>query len=426
MTRLRSTAITLAALASLAPPSDTGAARGDSLWTFEDLDLISFCSHLAEDRGSVFAYTQSREGLTELQPFIAHIRSFDAADGSLHWNANEGPDENPVDIVARDGLVFTTSWRATRAGTGIGTVLVHARDQGSGEMVWQQTLGPGRFRYESTAIAADSRTTVIAGARRTAAMPFNIFDFFTAAYDSATGAPLWQDAFDVSGGWDRAEAIAIGQGVVAVGGVITRDFLDFFHIRAYSARDGRLLWQDSVDGGQAWAIAIRGQRLYVTGPAGYNFGDGSHLMAYDLVTGKPIWARAVPGTWMKFAEVLGTRLIVAGSRGGRSEVRAYDRDRGRLLWRKRTPPRRGINGLTAKGNRIYGTGDAYPYTGFIRSWKRGSGRVPWSIDFGGETRRGLGCSVVLADGRLIVSSSEAIPESGDPALSRQVLRAYEP
>lgn len=429
MTKTASRPLILAVLGGLllAGAGSVGGASGDLLWTAEDRSAIAACTTLAAGNGSVFAYSWMRDDSSV--PLRPRLRALDLADGDLLWQVDDPPREYPVDVTFIDGLVLTTSWLEANPGTSIGTIFTRARDASSGDLLWQQSLGPGRFRYETTAIAADSRTTAVVGARRTAADPLNIFDFFVAAYDTTSGQPLWSDAFDVSGDWDRAEAVAVAGGVVAVGGKITDSFLDLFHVRAHRARSGELLWQDSVDGGEARAMKIGDGRLYVTGHAGFEFADGSHLRAYGLVTGRPLWSRSVPRAWMESLAVLGPRIIAGGSRknGRRAEVGAYDRESGQRLWRSRKTRGRLVE-VVARRNLVFAVGTRRSEVAFTRSWFGRSGVLRWAADIGTLDRRepeAQACAVELAD-QLIVSYFEELPDSGDPTLPRQVLRAFEP
>ncbi|MDH3744407.1 MAG: PQQ-like beta-propeller repeat protein [Acidobacteriota bacterium] len=394
---LRLTRWTLLGLGLFHLPAVVAGAGGDLIWNFVDLESPGVCSKVSTDRGT--AFTQYWSEGTEL------VRGFDVATGALRWQATGGPGEVASDLTAGDGMVLSTTYSPALAGTSVGTVFTRARDAATGDLLWSQSLGPGHFRYESTAIAFDSKVTAVVGGRRTAGDPGNVFDFFVATYDTTTGAPRWTDVFDVSRSWDRAEAVAVGGGVVAVGGRITRESIDLFHVRVYSALSGTLLWHNSVGGREASALVIRGGRIYVTGLAGFSLADGSHVRAYELRTGALLWQRHVPDAWMQSIAILGKKLVVGGRREDRkSEVRAYRRDTGRSLWRSRRT-RSVVRDLAVGTNRVYAAGDVFNGFTFIQALKGGSAKRLWSRGFGASKGRPENCSLALENGYLVVASS---------------------
>lgn len=164
------------------------------------------------------------------------------------------------------------------------------------------------------------------------------------------GALLWQDQFDLAGGFDGATMVAVEGGRVFVSGLGTSvagaptDWL----VRAYDAQAGVLLWQNQLDRtgreDYALAVAVKGGLVFAGGSA--TNAAGSHdvlVRAYDALTGDLRWedqfdrAGRFDVVTSQTIAVEGGRLFVGGEASqanGNADwfVRAYDAQTGAFLW----------------------------------------------------------------------------------------------
>jgi TolB-like protein len=168
---------------------------------------------------------------------------------------------------------------------------------------------------------------------------------------AAPGSLLWGDNFDREGtGYDVATPIAVtGTTVFVAGATETSAGGAAFTVRAYSAKDGSLLWGDNFDregdlDDIANAVAVQGKKVFVAGLTETSAGGAAFTVrAYSAKDGSLLWENFFDreGTGYDVATaiaVTGTTVFVAGatetSAGGAAfTVRAYSAKDGSLLWR---------------------------------------------------------------------------------------------
>ena len=154
-----------------------------------------------------------------------------------------------------------------------------------------------------------------------------------------TGALLWQDTYDPTGGYDSADVIVADGGMVYVGGSGTRPRnLDGAIVRAYDGATGALVWenrrQSRTAGNGVKDLVVGSDRVYALG-SGVKKNYADYLVrSYDSATGDLQWEdrfdlfrrsdEAAAGAYAN------RRLLTAGSgtpRGGVGNsyilVRAY-------------------------------------------------------------------------------------------------------
>jgi hypothetical protein len=261
-----------------------------------------------------------------------------------------------------------------------------------------------------------------------------IFGSITALWLTATaplvcaagGDLLWEDRFDLTGGFDSAEAVAVqehrlfvfGQGQVpSVNGIEDFDWI----IRAYDRLSGTLLWQDQVDGGldiaeNARAIAVHGRHVLAVGAAGGN-GDGDYwVRAYDANTGRLRWEDRIvnPAGSETAADVViqGQKAFVVGTR-----VKVYDVKRGTVIWED---PEGSGEAIAISGNTMFTAGSRNGDFS-VRAYHSKTGVLLWEdlsdLSGGQDTATDL----EVHKDRVI-----AVGSAGDFPNRDFVVRAYEP
>jgi hypothetical protein len=255
-------------------------------------------------------------------------------------------------------------WSSVRAGSGqavaadpsggrvfaVGSPGLIAYNAGNGAKLWEN-VGSGR----SVAVSRDGHVVFVikpVGGIHGA-------DFFTAAFDAATGERLWAMRYNGrANGDDRPVALAVSPGgsVVFVTGTSEgrtsgRDYATV----AYAVATGRVLWVSRYNGHSRSsdapaAIAVnRSGAVFVTGTSqGRTSGDDFATVAYAADSGTALWSKRYNGPANRLdaassvaASLDGHRVIVTGTSDGRRgsgtdiATVAYKVATGAPLWSRR-------------------------------------------------------------------------------------------
>jgi glucose dehydrogenase len=300
------------------------------------------------------------------------VRSYDAATGQLIWQDQD--DRGQGNDLAY-GVVATRD-----AAFGVGAVrdpddadwLVRAYEPDTGAVLWQDQFDKAGNNDFALDAAVEGGRLFVGGITLNPTVdprfPFN-FNWHVRAYEATTGALLWQQETDLAGGNDQSLRLAAGhERVVAVGNVqTTAGHLDF-HVRAYDAATGALVWSDQVDGeggdDNALGVAVEGRRVYAAGTVGADF----FLRAYNARTGAVLWEERLDlGGGPDLARTVAARggRVFAAGRGTNAAgnldflVRAYDARTGELLWHDQADGAGGDDAATAlavKGGHVFAAG----------------------------------------------------------------------
>jgi outer membrane protein assembly factor BamB len=249
-------------------------------------------SALVADGHRVFAGGRTAGPFPQFDLFVA---AFDPTTGEQLWKDTvdySSKAEVVNAIVAARGMVFLV-------GTTIdfdnfdASAFIRAYDAGTGARLWDDLVGlpPHTIDY-LTATEVEGQVYLVAG-RTGSLLPGS--PFVVRAYNARTGALVWQDSLPDS---DGATVVAADHHRVFAGG--TRFEQRGFLVRAYDRRDGRVIWQDSFSGGDInfmTGIALHRGRLIVSGfstslfpaPADEGANFGSFVKAYDPKTGTVLW-----------------------------------------------------------------------------------------------------------------------------------------
>ena len=162
--------------------------------------------------------------------------------------------------------------------------LVRAYDAKTGDLLWERQFDVAGGEDEANGIAVHGSRVFAVGF---GGEPGQDEDFLVRAYNAQTGDLLWGDQFDLTGSDDEARAVAVGgSGVFAVGfGIAANGKLDFL-VRAYDAQTGDVLWQDQFDkagnSDQALNVTVGGGKVFAVGVGETAGNDGDFVVrAYD-------------------------------------------------------------------------------------------------------------------------------------------------
>jgi len=325
--------------------------------------------------------------------------------GDLLWSDVHDEDAQSQDVAR---AVVLAGSRVVVGGVtdtlGNTDALVRTYDGKTGALLWDEVFGTIGVADEINAAAARGRRAFVGGQTRA---PGAISEaFFVRAYDARSGATLWQDLKDLTGGLERVAALsASGSALYALASVGAGNEAE---VIAYQAKSGSRLWSDRTDFGgdsvEPRALAVSGKTLLVAAEVASAGGDvdfllrayeaktgafrfqhrlgaepgderalaaaakgklafgggalqgpGSGLdfsvMAYEARTGLPVWDEVLDGgsngdDALYGLAASGKRLFAVGSLRGASEdfaVRAYDGRSGALLWSDRHDPNGGVD-----------------------------------------------------------------------------------
>ena len=154
-------------------------------------------------------------------------------------------------------------------------------------------------------MSPDGATVFVTGSSEGANPPNR--DFLTLAYNSATGAQMWEARFDGPGAdYDEPQAMALsadGTMVVVTGQSTSRSTWRDYVTVAYDAATGDQLWGARYRGfdsrnddiPRAVVIAPDGSTVFVTGYSQGTNGNDVATIAYDAATGFSKWIRRFDG-----------------------------------------------------------------------------------------------------------------------------------
>jgi outer membrane protein assembly factor BamB len=305
---------------------------GEPLWT----DRVPAHSGIATDlqiasaAGRIFAagYAADANGQGGTDTVI---RAYDAATGTLLWNNlwDSGRDDFPNAIVAGPTAVVAAGVGANSLTSPL-SFLVRAYDPTTGAVLWEDRQSPGE-RATATSVAITRTRVFVSGTTTTG----NRTTGLLRVYNAATGALEWS--------LTRREFFT-GLAVVGRRLVVFGSYFSLSYLGAFDTRTGAVLWEDSgtEPGGYVGDIAIEGDRLIAVGGAS----RGLRVQSYDVASGRLEWVErtsVLPG-FMEFASSVATNgrvVYIAGANVLDFEyqeimVRAYDAATGALLWDDRS------------------------------------------------------------------------------------------
>ncbi|HWJ81369.1 MAG TPA: PQQ-binding-like beta-propeller repeat protein [Nocardioides sp.] len=285
--------------------------------------------------------------------------AYDAATGEEAWRApgefprTGGSTAPPAIAVSPDGDTVLIAAEAR--------VLAYAAEDG--QPLWVASFGSASghaVQARAIAFAADGGTVYVHGSGATSGRDS---DLVTAAYDAADGTIGWTTRTGTSagsqemlwpGGSDSLAVAADGSAVYATGTTRVRGHGTDFLTVALRPADGKRIWAERYDGGQAdlgAAVAVTpdGARVVVTGSGVGPAGDADMAtVAYDAASADAVWfatwdglAHHNDGAGFIAMAPDGSAVFVAGTSEGATTghedyaTLAYATDSGQQLWAAR-------------------------------------------------------------------------------------------
>jgi len=220
--------------------------------------------------------------------------ALDAATGATKWNTNTKFPAH-VSHTITSIAVSPDGSKVFIAGSS-GTVAYNAA---TGAQLWlnayKQAYGRSRV---SLAVSPDSSTVYVTGGSNA---PGSVRHYWTAALDVTTGARLWQATYHGPGASAGSTAIALspdGSAVYVTGSVGQASGLNEYATIGYNAASGHQLWLASYrtanvdDNATGLAVSADGSTVYVTGTSIANFDTPADYatVAYRATSGAQLWS----------------------------------------------------------------------------------------------------------------------------------------
>lgn len=344
------------------------------------------------------------------------VRAYDAATGRVRWTdapAADNANQSAAQAVAiGGGRVYVGGYAGTCTFFGAPgcAATVHAYDAATGAPDWDASFGlPSSFGMFSALAVTDGH--VVAVGRTGSPIGLDSGGLLVQSFDAATGFPEWTAPVTTGAGaagqaFEGASSVAVGHGIVAVGGTIgSVEGKSSFEVRTFDARTGLPGWHDVVAGGDrpdgVDGLAFTTGRLIAVGRTSEPGGEEAWTVrAYDPATGKLAWSDLVSSAG-KDPENAGTQLEAATA-------------------------------VVTAGSRAYVVGrvgkscDGAEFANcdlLVRAYDEGDGHQLWSDRYNRAGHDDLGLSAALAGDRLIVGglSAAVYPLGEEP---NWLLRAY--
>jgi hypothetical protein len=362
--------------------------------------------------GSQVFVTGSSLGTTTASDYATV--AYDAATGTKQWQRRyDGPGHgydwaNAVSVSPDGSQVFVTG---SSAGTTASDYATLAYDAATGTKQWQRRYdGPAHGGDSGTdlAVSPDGRRVFVTG---TSVGSTSSDDYATVAYESSTGAKLWDKRYNGPGdGTDYGTALAVspdGSSVAVTGSSAAAPASSSFATISYNAVTGDKEWTKRYDSptttydyATALGFSNDGSRLFVTGAPGYA------TIAYDAASGAELWASLYrPHGSDNEALALavspdGSQVFVTGHAyavGGESDsddyaTVAYEAGTGLEQWTRGYDPQNDHDwatsiGVSPDGSEVYVTGEAFEWPGgdsyTTIAYKASTGGMRWRVSYSG-------------------------------------------
>jgi hypothetical protein len=288
-----------------------------------------------------------------------------------------GRDDQIHGVVLSGKRAFAVGRTETAGGEGDGLVRCH--DGRSGRLCWQDFYDVSGGEDEAFAVAAQGNRVFVSGRSASAS---GDTDFLVRAYDARSGHPLWQDTFDPSGKDDRAEAVAArGDRVFVAGRVGDASSHELLVVRAYDGATGALLWQNTFDPPGDFVlvndVAVAGRWVVVAGGAEAANGEDDFLVhVIDRASGTTVFDD-----------------LVAGASGGDDGASAVAVDGGRAF---------AVGWLDGSAAGVPGTRDLV-----VRAYDLAERALLWQDVFDATGGEDVANGAALSGGRLLVAGASA-------------------
>ena len=220
------------------------------------------------------------------------VRAYAPRTGELLWQdrmGSEGLGDRALAVAIGGDRVFVAG--VVNGDVVGGSFLVRAYRLSDGAVRWSSEFDQAGRTDEAVAVVTDGQRVIAAG--RTDDTSGNV-DMITRAYDAESGDLRWQDIHDEAGFFDAALDVALlGDRVFVTGYVSSADGDADFKVRTLDANTGAMLWEDSLDlDGQideASTVVAKGGKVFVGGYGGVGAGFVPVVRAYTARDGVLAW-----------------------------------------------------------------------------------------------------------------------------------------
>jgi hypothetical protein len=250
-----------------------------------------------------------------------YVRATNALDGTLQWDDRvefSGGPFRATDVAVGGPRAFVVGQGDAATGD---YEVVRAYDSRTGALLWDDEWSVlGNIGFPPSVTTSGDRVFVASSRPALSGLGRNML---VKAYDAGTGTLLWEDQFNRGGDDFTVQIVDSGALVFVAGAASAAPFpvQTDFAVRALDAATGALVWQDFYDFegnvDQARGIVVSQNRVYAVGFGRHADGDDDIVVrAYDANTGVPLWTDTFDGAGHSdFATkiaVLGPRVFVAG------------------------------------------------------------------------------------------------------------------
>ncbi len=333
------------------------------------------------------------------------VRAYSSQDGSVLWEDHYDREGNGADVatalVLKGNILFAGGYTSTA--TGGRAFSVRAYNVNNGSLLWESHYDhQGSYDDEVKALAVKGNVLIAGGFVKTGG---GSAAFAVRAYSTKDGSLLWEDVYDPGTAVDEVNALAVKGNTVFAGGLTKGAFT----LRAYSIKKGLLIWEDVYDreGGGLdllYALAVKGNRVFAGGyTETVSGGEAFTVRAYSAKDGSLLWENHYDREGALSDQVraltVAAGVVIAGgntrtSLGGSCwSIRAYSAQNGTLLWedhydREQSSALDGIYALTAKGSIVFAGGytqtavSGYSFT--VRAYSTKKGTLLWGDHYDRE------------------------------------------
>lgn len=290
-----------------------------------------------------------------------------------------------------------------------------------GPVLWFEVSGTAAQTDTWSDVATAGKVVVTVGS---VGQTVDDSDYSVAGFDAKTGARLWSETYDESGGEDVARAVTTsGRLAVTVGSLTNAAGNLDAHIRVYDTKSGQVQFSESYDhdgfDDLGLGVATLGKLAFVAIRSNVEGGDFRVVVrAYDLKSGFALWTRSIDAS-NTFAEpraiaASAKRVITTGvleNDDGELNffVQAWDAKTGTIAFSEQI----GLMGEEGTGNAIATRGKLAHVAGsfrsgggdldvLVRTYDLKSGRLLWGRLYGDEDVDEEATDVVVKGKRVYV------------------------
>lgn len=221
---------------------------------------------------------------------VTSVIAYNAATGAMIWQASGTGSL----AVSPDGSTVFAAANAELTGQNIPEVMAY--NATTGAMLWQALFTGSFGTWENVAVSPGGSTVFVTGVTGNGT---GSSEYSAVAYNALTGAQLWTESSSVSN--FEADTLAVSPDGSAVYVAETRYSTSdraYYETVAYNAATGATLWQQaykgslkSVSGGpSAVTVSPDGSSVFVTGTSTISSGRlVCATLAYGAQTGSELW-----------------------------------------------------------------------------------------------------------------------------------------